>query len=177
MKREIRQSMKILNLEVSAPTRATYARSICEKIETRDFFNRSETIALFASLPDEIPTERLLQRWASSKRLLIPRVNGDTMDFFEYTPSEIAEGSFGISEPQSSTPFPLEKIDLMIVPGVAFTLQGDRLGRGKGYYDKFLSSKLFKATTIGICYPHQVVETLPTEPHDVRLDYVIAATN
>lgn len=67
------------------------------------------------------------------------------------------------------------EIDVMIVPGVAFTHEGARCGRGKGFYDKHLSHNSFRAYTVGVCYPYQVVAELPTEEHDRRLDRVVTA--
>jgi 5-formyltetrahydrofolate cyclo-ligase len=95
------------------------------------------------------------------------------MEFYDYAADALAEGSFGISEPQCGEPCRAEEIDLMIVPGVAFTASGDRLGRGKGYYDKYLSRKGFRAYCVGVCYAHQKVEQLPVEPHDRQMDEIV----
>ena len=77
-------------------------------------------------------------------------------------------------EPQGATPCPPERIDLIVVPGTAFTRAGARMGRGRGYYDRYLSRPGFHARTVGVCYTHQLLDTLPVEPHDVPLDRVIA---
>ncbi len=82
--------------------------------------------------------------------------------------------AFGIDEPQGATPCPPERIDLIVVPGTAFTRAGARMGRGRGYYDRYLSRPGFHARTVGVCYTHQLLDTLPVEPHDVPLDRVIA---
>ena len=82
-------------------------------------------------------------------------------------------GAYGINEPQGDTPCPAEAIDLMVVPAVAFTRRGERLGRGKGFYDCYLSREGFRAYTVGVCYSHQLLDSLPTEPHDCRVDEVV----
>lgn len=163
------------NLAIDHETRENYANEIFNTIEEAVIFKNAKTIALFASLPDEVPTTAAIERWSNERRIVLPRVGENSiMEFFDYTPSQMCYGSYGINEPQGTTPIRVEHIDLMIVPGVAFTTSGGRLGRGKGYYDRYLSRSGFKAYTIGICYPHQIVESLPLEEHDVILDRVIS---
>ena len=103
---------------------------------------------------------------------MVPRIEGEEMNFYDISEG-LEKGSFDIMEPTSNTPIEPSEIDVMIVPGVAFTRQGARLGRGKGFYDKYLSHSGFRAYTIGVCFPCQIVESLPTEPHDKTLDKVI----
>jgi 5-formyltetrahydrofolate cyclo-ligase len=97
------------------------------------------------------------------------------MEFYEIS-NGLQRGKFGIMEPTASTPIDPSEIDAMIVPGIAFTRQGARLGRGKGFYDKYLSRKGFRAYTIGVCYPCQVVDNIPTEEHDKQLDLVVTSS-
>ena len=80
--------------------------------------------------------------------------------------------AYGILEPTGNIFPSLENIDLVIVPGMAFNRQGDRLGRGKGYYDKILK-EASAAWKIGVCFDFQLVEELPVEAHDVRMDCVM----
>jgi 5-formyltetrahydrofolate cyclo-ligase len=95
------------------------------------------------------------------------------MDFYPYNPNELEVGAFGITEPQAAVAIDPAEIDTIVVPGVAFTLSGVRCGRGKGYYDKYLSRNGFRATKIGICYKEQLAEEIPSEPHDILMDCVI----
>ena len=85
----------------------------------------------------------------------------------------MAVGAFGINEPQRGVPVRPEEIDAIVVPGVAFTADGVRMGRGKGFYDRYLSQKGFAALKIGVCYREQLVDDIPAEPHDVAMDVVI----
>jgi 5-formyltetrahydrofolate cyclo-ligase len=102
----------------------------------------------------------------------VPRIEGEDMNFYDISEGG-SEGAFGIMEPIATTPINPSEIDVMIVPGVAFTRSGTRLGRGKGFYDKYLSHNGFHAYTIGVCYPCQMVAELPTEPHDKQLDLIV----
>ena len=80
----------------------------------------------------------------------------------------------GIAEPDvDAEPCEPSEIDLIVVPGTAFTQAGARMGRGRGYYDKYLSQPGFRGVKVGVCYAHQLVGELPVEPHDVFMDYVI----
>ncbi len=177
MKKTIRSAMRAKNISIGKNERENYANEIFTTIERDETFKYSSTVALFASLSDELPTDRVIDRWSRTKRILLPRVGENyAMEFYEYDPSTLASGSYGINEPQGGEPFPPSQIDLIIVPGVAFTLDGKRLGRGKGYYDRFLSIPQVRAKTIGVCYLHQIVDDLPTEEHDVIMDEVVTTT-
>lgn len=105
---------------------------------------------------------------------VVPRVGGDAMRFFDYAPGALRAGAFGIAEPDvDAEPCEPSEIDLIVVPGTAFTQAGARMGRGRGYYDKYLSQPGFRGVKVGVCYAHQLVGELPVEPHDVFMDYVI----
>ena len=125
-------------------------------------------------LADEPGTAEALARWGAVKRIVVPRVEGDVMRFYEYDPQTLCPGAFGIAEPGPAARLcdPSE-IDLVIVPGTAFTASGIRCGRGRGYYDKYLSLPGVHAVKVGVCFAHQLVGELPAEPHDVAMDYVI----
>ena len=96
------------------------------------------------------------------------------MRFYDYVPGELCRGAFGIAEPSAAErPCDPADIDFIVVPGVAFTAAGARMGRGRGYYDKYLSQSGFRGVKAGVCYAHQLVGELPVEPHDVFMDYVV----
>ncbi len=165
--------MRAKNLTLSSLERENYANQLFDTIERSEIFASARTIALYASLVDELPTEGVVERWGRSKRILLPRVGEDCqMEFFEYSETSLSRGAYGIWEPQAQFPVNVEQIDIMVVPGVAFTLEGARLGRGKGYYDRYLARAKNRAYTFGACYPHQIVDSLPIEPHDIIIDRV-----
>lgn len=169
-KKEIRREMKRRNLALPANERARLSERIMEQVERLDAFVAARTVALFASLPDEPDTASLLARWHGRKRLVVPRVEGDEMEFYDYDTGRMERGAFGIAEPQAERPVDAAGIDFMLVPGTAFTADGARLGRGRGYYDRYLARDGFRACRVGVCYPHQIVAELPVEPHDRRVE-------
>lgn len=173
-KQEIRRQMRQLNRAMEPEVRASVSARLMQRIEQLVPFREAKCIALFASLPDEPDTTEWLDRWSQSKRVVIPRVEGEVMHFYPYHPEQMVLGSFGIHEPQQEEAISPKEIDLMVVPGVAFTPEGARCGRGKGFYDKYLAQLNSACHKVGICYRHQLLGELPTELHDICMEEVIA---
>lgn len=170
IRREVRRRIK----ELSPEHRALSATKIFTQIEQTSPFKEAECIALFASMKDEVSTEYALKAWLEmGKHIVVPRVEGDIMRFYDYSPERMQTGAFGIEEPIGEVEFPAEKIDLMIVPARAFTRNGERLGRGGGFYDKYMSLSGFRAYKIGIAYSVQIFDSLPCDAHDIRVDEVV----
>lgn len=133
----------------------------------------ARVVALFYPLPDEPQIAELVKELSGSVSVVLPRVEGDVMQFYSYSGDAMRTGAFGIEEPQGTPLVEPCEIDLMIAPGVAFTRDGARMGRGKGYYDKYMSQTGFRARKIGVCYAVQLVDELPQEEHDIRMDCVL----
>lgn len=134
-----------------------------------------EIIMLYSALPDEVPTQTLMDELvALGKTVLLPRViNKTDMELRSYTGrKDLQEGAYGIMEPTGELFTDYDKIDVAIIPGMAFDAEGHRLGRGKGFYDRFLARvpHLYK---IGLCYSWQLVEHVPSDEHDIRMDQII----
>ena len=152
-----------------------YERSkvMCDELEHRIALSGAKVVALFSPLADEPQLWPLVERLAQTQSVVLPRVEGDVMNFYIYDKDTMAIGSYGINEPHDGQPVAPCEIDAVVVPGVAFTKNGARMGRGKGYYDKYLSQDDFAALKIGVCCREQIVDFIPTEPHDVMMDVVI----
>ena len=165
--------MRRLNRALDSRQRLRASAAIFSAVERLPEFRAARTVAVFAALPDEPATDEVLARWASTRRVVLPRVEGDAMRFYACRPDALVFGAFGILEPQGELPCPAGEIDLVVCPGVAFTADGRRLGRGRGYYDRYLGDPAFRGFRVGVCYAHQLVDDLPVEPHDVRMDRVI----
>lgn len=124
-------------------------------------------------MKDEVDTHTFVQKWSKKKRILLPVVVGDDLELRIYTgPEDMATGSYGIEEPTGELFTDYATIDFIAVPGVAFDLKGNRLGRGKGYYDRLLP-RIPSAYKAGICFPFQLVEEVPAESFDIRMDIII----
>ena len=124
-------------------------------------------------MPDEVCTHDLIRTLhATGKRVLLPTIEGEDLSLHIYDGerSLVKGASFGIQESEGPLFTRFDSIDLAIIPGMAFTLRGDRLGRGKGYYDRLLPK--LHCPLIGIAFPFQIVEDIPTEKHDIRMTEV-----
>ncbi|MFR9619966.1 MAG: 5-formyltetrahydrofolate cyclo-ligase [Rikenellaceae bacterium] len=175
-KQPIRNIICQKNREISSVRRAEAERKIASQIEQLDTFSAAHTVALFVAMADEVSTMASIERWYTmGKQLALPVIEGESMQFYAYRPDALICGKYGIYAPDPLCCDPIEasQIELMILPGVSFTLTGERLGRGGGFYDRYLASPDFRAATIGICYAHQIVSDLPTDPHDIGVQRVI----
>ena len=173
-KRTLRQAVRAEIAKLSPKEREALSSHIFSKLAELSEVKEASVIAIFISLADEPQTANFIEQLlGKNKRVVVPRIEGEEMNFYDISEG-VFKGAFGIMEPIATSPILPAEIDVMIVPGVAFTRNGARLGRGKGFYDKYLSHKDFHAYTIGVCYPCQVVENLPTEEHDKQLDLVVA---
>lgn len=174
MKRELRARMRARNRALDPAVREAASCEIFRRVERLEAFARARTVGVFCSLSDEPDTREALARWSAVKRVAVPRVEGSTMRFFRYDPRTQHIGAFGIEEPgpEAEECLPGE-LDLIVVPGVAFTPGGGRMGRGRGYYDRYLTQSALRAAKVGVCFAHQLVDTLPVEPHDVPMDCVV----
>lgn len=153
---------------------------------------------LYCSLPDEVYTMDMIHRLhEEGKKIVLPKVISDCeMELREYDgDADLEVGSFGIMEPCGKLFTDYEDIDVAVIPGMAFDKDGNRLGRGKGYYDRFLNAagkrgvkekcesgkgvnekrENRKGNTykIGICFPFQFVDAVPADEHDNRMDMVV----
>lgn len=174
-KADVRLVIKQRNKCLSKAEREEQSVVILSQLANHPRFKAAQTIMLFSSLPDEVDTHDFIKQWAKTKRIVLPVVKGDDLVLSLFTSEkEMSIGAFGISEPTNLAFEHLNDIDLIIVPGMAFDKKGHRLGRGRGYYDRFLSQpSTMSAYKIGICLPHQLVESVPTEGHDIMMDEVI----
>lgn len=170
-KSDIRKQIREQKKQLDENQRQAAASRVFTKLETLDDFIKAEHILVYHSLPDELPTINFINRWAERKHLYLPRVNGDDLDILPYRPSHTHQGAFQIEEPDGDDLADIANIDLIIVPAVAYDRQGNRVGRGKGYYDRLLSRA--HARLIGVCYAFQLVDSIDSDPHDIPVDMVI----
>lgn len=169
VRKEVREALAAISPEEKTQKSTMLALALLVHPAVRS----ARVVALFSPLPDEPQIGEIIELLSHGRIVLLPRVEGDVMRFYPFSPEAMSEGSFGILEPMSGQPFPPADIDVIIVPGVAFTADGARMGRGKGFYDKYMSQEGFKAHKIGVCYSEQVVQSLPCEQHDVFMDEVV----
>lgn len=171
-KAEIRRKIRGLKSMLLESEKQSAADEVFARLEQTAAFIMAERILIYHSLPDELSTHRFLDKWKSRKRFFLPRVNGVNLDILPYDESRLELGAFQIEEPTGTNTVSPEEIEVVVVPAVAYDRAGNRLGRGKGFYDRLLAST--KATKIGVAYEFQMVDSIPAEPHDVKMDIVIS---
>ena len=169
MKKEIRK--ELLYLRDNLEDRYNKSMIIKDKLLNLDIYKKSKVIGLYFSMKSEVDTKELIKEsLLLGKKILLPRIiNKNKMIFIEINDdTKYEKNSFGVMEPIGEEE---NNIDLIICPGVAFDKDNNRLGYGRGYYDKYLlKHNIYK---IGICYHEQLIDKIDIEEHDIKMDLVI----
>ena len=171
-KQELRQQIRRQKLLHAGDDSAT----IIERLKQHPRLSHARTLLLYSALPDEVQTQPLIDELVrQGKTVLLPKVvDGSTMELRHYTGAcDLSLGAYSIMEPSGERFTDFAAIDVAIIPGMAFDSEGHRLGRGKGYYDRFLSQLTSKTYKIGLCFPWQRVDCVPTDENDISMDAVI----
>lgn len=170
-KNEIRRKIKGLRQMLSEIEKINAADEVFARLEKTAAFLMADRILMYHSLPDELSTHRFLSKWNKMKRFYLPRVNGVNLEILPYDESRLELGAFHIEEPTGNETVSADEIELVVVPAVAYDRKGNRLGRGKGFYDRLLRTT--SATKVGVGYEFQLLDEIPAEPHDVPMDMII----
>ena len=172
-KKRIRLEIRRLKNVVTLEEKTSRSKGILEKVEKLPEFVAAKTVMLYWAMSDEVQTSDFVIKWAASKRVILPCVNGNDLDLrvFRGVEDLIAGENFGIPEPSGELFTAYDEIDLILVPGVAFDVENNRMGRGKAYYDKLLLS--LKAYKLGVSFDFQLLQSVPTDEHDIKMDHLI----
>lgn len=175
-KDELRQIVRNREVMYNAIQKAEVSERIMEAIEQLPVFEQAENVLLYWSLPTEVATHRHVQRWAVHKRIYLPVMQGHELVLRRFTErSVLEERRFGILEPVTGEEITPDRVNLMVVPAVGYDTLGNRLGHGKGFYDRLLTSE--SPLKIGICFDYQLFDQIPVEPHDIPVDWVICGSS
>lgn len=148
------------------------AERVFDTLRSMAAYMMADRVLIYHSLPDELSTREFLAVHGSEKQFFLPRVNGVDLEILPYDRSRLHLGAFNIEEPDGDDTVDIDQIDLIVVPAVAYDNAGNRVGRGKGYYDRLLRHS--RAITVGVCYDFQLVDNIETEEHDIPVDFVVA---
>lgn len=160
--------------------RAGDSAAVCARLIEAPLWREARSVMLFMPLQDEVDIRPMVARsLRDGKTTTLPRFDVRTQ---RYGAAEIQDpvqdlefGQFGVMEPQSRCPWlPLNRLDLILVPGVAFDHQCRRLGRGMGFYDRMLSD--VRAISCGIAFDEQIVSAVPETPHDISVECILTPT-
>lgn len=180
LKKDIDSEKDKLRKEIAAKKREfvsedllCMSEEVFSVLEITGSFRDASTVFIYNSMPDEVATRNFIKKWESEKSFYYPVVINDNLVFrraasdVEYTKSKI-----GVDEPSGADFTDFGKLDMVIVPGVAFDRKGNRLGRGKGYYDRFLSR--IKAPKVGVCFDFQLYDNIPVSDNDIKMDMIVS---
>ncbi len=172
-KNTVRKEIKQLKKQYTLEEKKAKSKIIFEQIELLSEFQQADIIMAYWSMNDEVYTHDFVLKWYQTKTIILPSVKDDELELrvFKGLDDMIEGTAFGIKEPRALYKNSLDKIDMIIVPGVAFDKQNNRLGRGKAYYDKLLSKT--SALKVGVCFDFQMLGKVPADQYDVKMDRVI----
>ena len=177
-KSELRNSLKVAKRALTEEQKRAMSSTIEHRVLALEYIQNARRILLYYPLSDEVDTRHLILTLASEgKEIYLPRVNGEELDVCRVTFSHditdsLHEGAYSIMEPTTKDCVPLSHIDVAVIPAVGLSRTGKRVGRGKGYYDRLLSTSP-SVIKVGIAFSVQLLDDFPCEPHDIKMDHVI----
>ena len=171
-KKELRKLIRQRKAEHTAEEKAEMSARICRQALTDPHWAKAKTVFLYHALTDEVDTTILIDAaMHEGKTVLLPVIDGNDLRLKIHT-GATQTGSYSIQEPIGKEFTCYKEIALAIVPGMAFDKKGNRLGRGRGFYDRTLP-KLAEAYKIGLCFPFQFLESIPSEAYDIKMDAIL----
>ena len=175
LKSDLREHLRARLENISPAVRAVESIELGERLKTQ--MPSAHTILFFAPLPDELDVWPVLEMsLALGVNCALPFFDAEKKIYgaklLKNLTTDIVIGKFGVREPASTcAEIPLNQFDLVLVPGMAFDLSGNRLGRGQGFYDRLLENA--SGIKCGVCHDFQLLEKIPSEPHDAKVDFML----
>jgi 5-formyltetrahydrofolate cyclo-ligase len=173
VKDKLRKEISVFKKKYTSDELYNRSQEVFSVLELTGIFQESRTIFIYNSLGDEVQTFDFIRKWNSGKDFYLPVIEKDEMVFRRYASNTcFQQSTFGIMEPVGDNYTDYKKVDLIIIPGVAFDRKMNRMGRGKAYYDRFLPK--LKAPKLGICFEFQLFDEIPADKNDVKMDYIVS---
>lgn len=176
LKQQLRQTIRQRKQQYPLEQRQIWSKEIEQTLLSHPRMKTARVVMLYYALPDEVDTRHLVDTLLKEgKTVILPKcVDKVHIEPRQYTgPEDLAEGIYNLFEPVGQPYRDLDSIELIIVPGMSFDAQGHRLGRGRGYYDRFLA-QVPQAYKIGVCFDFQRVDQVPADDNDWVMDEVIS---
>jgi 5-formyltetrahydrofolate cyclo-ligase len=185
LKKRLREKLLKKRDSIPPEQKALQETSIEKRLFELDNFKKADSILMYVSFRSEVNTRKFLDDiHKMGKRLILPLVDArhKVLKLYEVKDnSELAPGYMGIPEPdvRENRRVTIKDIDLVVIPGTGFDIQGNRLGYGGGYYDRLLSyeskqlAEVEHIPTVALAFEEQIGEEIPAEPHDIQVDMII----
>jgi len=172
MKKELRKKFIIERNKLSEAYRDYASTKIFSIIENNELFKLAGKVFIYVGFGSEIATIPFIKKWINKKQIFVPKIENVKMNLIQLNSwDELTPGHFRVLEPTSSDYYK-GKIDLVITPSIVFDKNGYRLGYGKGYYDKYFSSREY-GISVGLSYHKLLQDNVPKEDHDKKVDVII----
>lgn len=173
-KAEIRKQITGQKKSVGLPDLKARSAAVIKRLKTQEIYQNAATVGAYAPLPDEVDVTPIMMQ--PGRTFYIPAFD-DKIGSYRLAKMSgmLQRGRFGILEPIDPLFAEEDEIDLILVPGVAFDRSGRRIGRGGGFYDRLLP--LYRTIRIGICFDFQLLDAIPDETHDCRMDFLLTESN
>ena len=177
-KAQLRLKLKNCLLNIDELKRTEKSRQACKNLTEMPQFKEAQTVMLYLSLPYEIDTsEAILHCWQSGKTVAVPKISWEQRHMIPVQINSLdtgfSTGASGLRNPIAGAPVPFEDIDLVVTPALGFDKNGNRLGRGGSYYDRFFANEKLKAHKCGFAYAEQVLDSIPVTNHDEPVDSLV----
>ena len=177
-KAQLRLQLKKNLLNIDEQQRSEKSRKACENLLGLSQFEEAETVMMYLSLPYEIDTsEAILHCWQAGKIVAVPKISWEQRHMIPVKINSLetgfSTGTSGLRNPISGVPVPFEDIDFVVTPALGFDRQGNRLGRGGSYYDRFFANNQLKAHKCGFAFAEQLIDTIPVTEHDKPVDSLV----
>ncbi|MBN1766375.1 MAG: 5-formyltetrahydrofolate cyclo-ligase [Sedimentisphaerales bacterium] len=178
LKKELRKQILKRMEKIPPEDLEKKSQSACDRLCNTEEFKQASVVMLFLSLPHEVDTSHvILHAFQQDKTVLVPCIDWDNRHLFPVKihslDCDMSHDRHGLRYPAKGEPMPIDEIDFIVAPGVGFDHQGNRLGRGGGFYDRFLAHDGFKGRVCGLTIEEQVVESMPVTDNDVPIDMLV----
>ena len=177
-KARLRRQLQNSLLSMPSEQRGEKSRKACSHLVSMSQFQNATTIMMYLSLPYEADTsEAILHAWQLGKIVAVPKISWEQRHMIPVKINSLetglSTGASGLRDPIAGVPVPFEEIDLVVTPALGFDRQGNRLGRGGSYYDRFFANAELKATRCGFAFAEQLIDSIPVTEHDQPVDSLV----
>jgi 5-formyltetrahydrofolate cyclo-ligase len=177
-KAELRRKLQNCLLAITPNLRSEKSRRACQNLISTSEFQNASAIMMYLSLPHEVDTtEAILQAWQMEKIVAVPKISWQQRHMIPVRINSLeagfSTGTSGLRNPVAGVPVPFDQIDLVVTPAMGFDRQGNRLGRGGSYYDRFFTNKELKALRCGFAFAEQLVDSIPVTECDEPVDFLV----
>lgn len=178
-KRVLREDLKQRLESLTDAEVRTRSEKVCENLFGCEAFRHAGTLMLYMPLPGEVDLNHVILRcFQENRTVCVPKVDWEHKKMWPvqirtFDDRGFINDRYGLRTPEDGVPIPFEMLDLIVIPAIAFDTDGYRLGRGAGYYDRFLGQSGISGRSIGLCFDEQIIDRVPRDAHDVPMNLVV----